>query len=83
MATTWGYVQVAGTSFSAPHVAGVVALMLEQATVTGIPLSPFEIQMKLRSSAVRVGVAPLDSLFLDYSFDGEREGIVWAPGALE
>jgi hypothetical protein len=83
LAAGGGYVGVAGTSFSAPHVAAVVALLQEQAFVTGIPLSPSEIQIKLRSSAVRVGVTPLDSLFLNYSFDGEREGVVSAPGALE
>jgi len=85
LANGGGLLQAWGTSLAAPHVAGVVALMQEQAYNPGpFPfISLEEIRSKLRSSADQVGVAPLDSLSLNYSFDGEREGVVWAPGALE
>src|SRR4030095_14170107 len=30
----------------------------------------------------RIGTAPLDSAVEEYTFDGEREGVIWAPAAL-
>ena len=72
-----GTVRMSGTSMAAPHVAGVVALMAEQSAVT-----PDDARRRLRLGADAVNTAPLDSPAGGYSFDGEREGVVSAPGAL-
>lgn len=72
-----------GTSFSSPLVAGVVSLMKEQAGPPGAALTPDGARTRIRSGADRIGVAPLDSGWFEYTFDGEREGILWAPGALQ
>jgi subtilisin family serine protease len=72
-----------GTSFAAPLAAGVVALMWEQARLSGTTLTPMSARARIRAGADRIGVAPLDSLSAKYSFDEEREGILWAPGALQ
>jgi len=73
-----GTVRMSGTSMAAPHVAGVVALMAQQSPV----LTPEDARRRLRLGSHALGVAPLDSPAAGYSFDGEREGIVSAPGAL-
>lgn len=72
-----------GTSFSSPAVAGVVALMKQKAQSLGIALTKLLAQDKIRATANRRLDVPLDSTHRDYSFDGEREGIAWAPGALQ
>jgi subtilisin len=72
-----GTVRMSGTSMAAPHVTGVVALMAEQSAVT-----PDDARRRLRLGADAVDVDPLDSPAGGYSFDGEREGIVWTTGAL-
>jgi subtilisin len=74
-----GTTRMSGTSMAAPHVSGVVALMWQRFG----SLDPEVARNNLRSSADRVGTAPLDSPASGYSFDGEREGVVWAPGALK
>jgi hypothetical protein len=51
--------------------------MAQQSAVT-----PDDARRRLRLGADAVDVAPLDSPTSGYSFDGEREGIVWATGAL-
>ena len=66
-----------GTSMAAPHVAGVLALMLE----VGI-LSPDDARARLQDGAERVGDAPAHSPSGAYTFDGVKEGILSAPGAL-
>jgi subtilisin family serine protease len=73
-----GTVRMSGTSMAAPHVTGVVALMAEQSA----GLTPDDVRRRLRVGADNVNVAPFDSPASGYSFDGEREGIVSAPGAL-
>jgi subtilisin len=72
-----GTVRMSGTSMAAPHVTGIVALMTEQG-----PLTPDDARRRLRLGAESVGGAPLDSPAGGYSFDGEREGVASAPGAL-
>lgn len=74
-----GTTRMSGTSMSAPHVTGVLALMYEKA---GGNLSPETARTTLRTNAERVGVAPLNSPTTGYTFDGEREGILFAPGML-
>ena len=77
-----GTIQFFGTSMSAPHVAGVVALMWEKESSFGLSLDPEDARTRIRSSVVRPETAQLDSPTVEYSFDTEREGVVWAPGAL-
>ena len=63
-----------GTSMATPHVTGIVARLM-QSGMSGVE----NIRGFIRSSADRIGIAPLDSPTTDYSFDGEREGIARAP----
>jgi len=76
-----GTVRMSGTSMAAPHVAGVVALMAEQSAEQS-PLTPDEARRRLRLGADAVDTAPFDSPAGGYTFDGEREGVVSAPGGL-
>lgn len=70
-----GTTRMSGTSMAAPHVAGVVALMIELEE----PLDPEEARLAIQGTADLIGTAPLDSPTTSYFFDGEREGIVQAP----
>jgi len=78
-----GTVELSGTSMASPHVAGVVALMWEKELSLGLNLAPETARIRLRNNAIRRGTAPLDSSVEEYTFDGEREGVVWAPSALQ
>jgi len=75
-----GTTRLSGTSMAAPHVTGVVALAWQRSLAAGLILDPEAIRTTLRSTANRIGVVPLDSPTAGYTFDGAREGIVWAPG---
>jgi subtilisin family serine protease len=78
-----GTTRFSGTSMAAPHVAGVAAQMSEKAALLGAGTTPEEVRATLRHNADRVGETPFGSPTVGYSPDGELEGIVWAPGALQ
>lgn len=73
-----GTTRMSGTSMAAPHTAGVVALMYQQA---GGALSPESIRATLMSTASKIGSAPFNSPTSTYTFDGVREGVLDAIGA--
>jgi subtilisin family serine protease len=77
-----GTVEQSGTSMASPHVAGVVALMWEKEISLGLSLPPETARTRIRNNAIRRGTAPLDSVLEEYTYDGEREGVIWAPSAL-
>jgi hypothetical protein len=82
LAAGGGTVELSGTSMASPHVAGVVALMWEKELSLGLNLAPENARTRIRDNAIRRGTAPLDSLLEEYTFDLEREGVIWAPAAL-
>jgi len=67
---------------AAPHVAGVVALMWEKELGLGSNLLPEVARTRIRNNADRRGTVPLDSPVAEYSFDNDREGVIWAPAAV-
>jgi subtilisin len=75
-----GTTRLFGSSMAAAHVTGVIALMWQQQ----VNLTPEQVRGKIQASALHPGVAPLDNFeWTTYTFDGAREGIVNAPGALQ
>jgi subtilisin family serine protease len=69
-----GTTRLSGTSMAAPHVAGIVARLMQSGAA-----GPENIRGIIRAGAERKGIAPLDSPAAGYTFDGEREGIGKAP----
>jgi subtilisin family serine protease len=79
-----GVSTLGGTSAAAAHVSGVVALMWQKRLASDLP--PEEARCIIRATADRVGIAPIDapaglSVFPN-EVPAEKEGIVWAPGAV-
>lgn len=73
-----GTTRMAGTSMASPHVAGVAALLYQQ---RGAAMNPELVRACVAGGAVNTA-APLNSPTTCYSFDGDHEGILSAPGAL-
>lgn len=76
-----GTTRMSGTSMASPHTAGVAALIWHKALSLGQTVSPEVVRSRIRSGASNAA-APLDSPTTGYSFDGVREGVLSAPGAL-
>jgi subtilisin len=77
-----GTTSMSGTSMACPHAAGVAALVWQKALALGQTRTPEQIRSALRNSAVSIGSAPLNSPTTSYTFDGVREGVLSASGAL-
>jgi subtilisin len=73
-----GTTRMSGTSMASPHVTGVAALVLSKNPT----LSTEAVRSTIRGGASVIGTAPLNSPTSTYTFDGEREGVLSAPGAL-
>ncbi len=76
-----GTTRMSGTSMASPHTAGVAALIWQKALSLSQSVSSEDIRARLQNGATNAA-APLDSPTTSYSFDGEREGVLSAPGAL-
>ncbi len=74
-----GTTRKSGTSMAAPHVAGVVALVLDAACGT---LTPAQVYGIVAGSADGIDSLPNGSPTGGYSYDGVLEGIVDAPEAV-
>lgn len=72
-----GITRMSGTSMAAPAATGVAALLVQK----NPSLTPDQYASAL-GSADRASVAPLNSPARSYTFDGVREGVVFAPNAL-
>lgn len=74
-----GITRMSGTSMASPHVAGIVARMLQTASYSADASGVENIRSNLRFAADQKNIAPLNSPTSGYSYDDEREGIAQAP----
>jgi len=72
-----GTIRLSGTSMAAPHATGVVALLLQ----SNPTLAPADVKTRIMKGD-RENIAPLNSPASSYTFDGVREGILFAPTVL-
>jgi len=73
-----GTVRMSGTSMAAPHVSGLAAVLQQQG---GGAYTSEDIRRKIANGGANLA-APYDSPTTGYTFDGDREGILSAAGAL-
>lgn len=73
-----GTTRMSGTSMAAPHVAGVVALLYEQTPTE----DAYEAKLDIAVGAEGAGALPRDGRTTAYTYDGAREGMLSAAGAL-
>ena len=73
-----GTTRMSGTSMAAPHVAGVVALIFGRN-----PAATVETVRDLIRGGADNPSAPLDGKTSSYSYDGQREGVVFVPTTLD
>lgn len=76
-----GTTRMSGTSMASPHTAGVAALIWHKVISLSSTVSSEDIRARIRGGAVNPD-APLNSPTTGYTFDGVREGVLSAPGAL-
>ena len=79
LAVGGGTTRKSGTSMASPHVAGVVARFIQTEGVPNSGSGVETLRSRVRNTADRITIAPLDSPTLEYTFDGVREGIAKAP----
>jgi subtilisin family serine protease len=79
-----GVSTLGGTSAAAAHVSGEVALMWQTRLTSSLP--PEEARCIIRATTNRIGIAPIDApaglTVVPNADPAEKEGIVWAPGAV-
>jgi len=63
-------------------VTGVVALMWQKELSLGSSLAPEAARARIRANVDRASVARWTPGVDGYTFDGEREGVIWAPSAV-